>query len=99
MATLFPADGQSSLEVLLQGAELYSGRKGLRMDATRLIDGSEGGTAPYNDIPDFSSRMDLALHGPAHTPIGAPITHGELADALHRGSNACALDELPRCFL
>ena len=43
----FPSGRSEFLEeVLLQGAELYSGRKGLCMDATRLIDGSEGGNAP-----------------------------------------------------
>ena len=96
----FPSErGAFLAEVLTQGRELYIGRAGLRMDACRLIQGAVDGGAPHLDTPDYASRMSHLLPVPAGGKVGAPVTARELATALHCGSNACALDELPRAFL
>ena len=100
--THFPSDPQAfRAETFLQARDLYGGRPSLRMDVPRLRCAIRAVVdAPARDLADFTTRMAQLLHpGDLQAPIDAPLSSRELMALLHRGSDATALDELPRPLL
>jgi hypothetical protein len=95
----FPSTPPAFLaEVQQQARELYGGRHSVRMDTRRLLAGSSLSTSLPADTPDYITLMSTALRSPARQ-IDAPISHQELRQLLRSGSDASALDELPRGLL
>lgn len=92
-----PADFRA--EVLRQARELYAGRAGAGMDTDKLLQ-PQPRCNPSRDTPDLVSCMQMA--DPDLLPLAqldAPPSAAELGSALQSGSDATALDELPRPLL
>ena len=88
-------------EVRRQAVDLYGGNPGLRMDVPRLRSGVLlDPTTPEADSPPFRTRMLQSLAPESlQAPLGQPLGAPELRRLLREGSDATALDELPRPLL
>lgn len=97
---VFPSDpADFKAEVLRQARELYAGRAGAQMNTFKLLSPATR-EEPSHDTPDFTTQMMQASgEGLCARRLDEDPTIMELETALKSGSDATALDELPRPIL